>query len=49
MEVTVQNFGTTAAREVPVLLEEDGRPRAAVMIAEIPPGRAVTERFPVRL
>lgn len=45
MEVTVQNFGTTAAKEVSVLLEEDGHGRPAVTIPEIPPGRAVTERF----
>lgn len=54
MEVTVQNFGLTTAKEVPVALEEreasaapqeSGRSRPAVTIAEIPPGRAVTERF----
>lgn len=45
MEVAVQNFGDTAAREVSVLLEEDGHARPAVTIAEIPAGRRVTERF----
>ena len=48
MEVTVENFGATAAREVPVLLEEDGNARPAVKIEKIPPGRAVTRRFLVR-
>ncbi len=47
MEVTVQNYGTTVAKDVPVLLSEDGHGRAAVTIAEIPPGREVRERFPV--
>jgi len=47
MEVTVRNFGSTLARQVPVLLEEDGRGRPAATIAEIPPGRAVKGRFPV--
>jgi len=45
MEVAVQNFGPTAAREVPVLLSEDGHARPAVTLAEIPPGRVVKERF----
>jgi len=45
MEVTVRNYGNTPARDVTVLLEEDGHARAPVTIAHIPPGQAVTERF----
>ncbi|NUQ61041.1 MAG: BatA domain-containing protein [Pirellulales bacterium] len=48
MEVTVQNFGTTAVRDVPVFLETDGLVRPAVNVAQIPPGKAVTERFPIQ-
>ena len=48
MEVAVRNYGTLAVREVPVFLETDGVARPAVSIAEIPPGKAVAERFPVR-
>ncbi len=48
MEVSVRNFGTTTAENVPVLLEEDGHGRPSVTLAEIPPGKTVTERFPVR-
>jgi len=47
MEVTVQNFGTAPAKDVPVSLEEDGNSRPGVTIAKIDPGRAVTERFQV--
>ena len=47
MGVRVRNFGATPAKDVPVLLVEDGRARPALRIAEIPPGRAVQERFPV--
>ena len=47
MEVAVRNFGTTPVKDVPVLLTEDGHPRTAVTIKEIPPGRVVKERFPV--
>ena len=47
MEVTVKNFGTTPVKEVPVLLEADDQSRPAIRIAKIPPGEAVTERFPV--
>jgi len=47
MEVSVQNFGTETAKGVSVLLEEDGHVRPAVTIAEIPPGSAVKQRFPV--
>ncbi len=54
MEVSVRNFGLTAAREVTVFLEEseasgateeEGRSSPAVTIAEIPPGQTVQERF----
>ena len=45
MDVTVKNFGTTPAGDVPVLLEADGHPRRAVKIPRIPPGEAVKERF----
>ena len=47
MGVRVRNFGATPAKDVPVLLVEDGRARPALRIAEIPPGRVVQERFPV--
>jgi hypothetical protein len=56
MEVSVQNFGLTPAKQVSVFLEERealGRPREeggsrpAVTIAEIPPGGTVKERFRV--
>lgn len=45
VEVGVHNYGSTVARDVPVLLEEDGHSRPAVTIGEIPPGKTVTERF----
>ena len=48
VEVTVTNFGDVPVRDVPVLLETDDHPRPAVKIEEIPPGRSVSERFPVR-
>ena len=47
VEVAVKNFGQATAREVSVLLEEDGHVRPAVTIAEIPPGRTVKGRFSV--
>ncbi len=47
VEVAVKNFGETTAREVSVLLEEDGHVRPAVTISEIPPGRVVKGRFSV--
>lgn len=47
MEVTVQNFDATPAKEVQVVLEEDGHARPALTIAQAPPGRAVKERFQV--
>ena len=48
MEVVVQNFGTDPVRDVPVLIEADGQAQPAVNLPEIPAGRAVKERFPVR-
>jgi len=47
MEVEVRNFSATTARDVPVLLEEEGHVRPAVKIREIPPGGAARERFQV--
>jgi hypothetical protein len=47
MEVAIHNFGTAAAKNVPVLLEEDGHARSPVSIAKIPPGREAKERFEV--
>jgi hypothetical protein len=47
MEVGVQNFGTTPARNVSVILGEDGHGRPSVTLAEIPPGKLVEERFSV--
>jgi hypothetical protein len=48
MDVTVQNFGLTPARNVSVALSEDGHGRPAVTLAEIPPGKTASERFPVQ-
>ena len=49
MEVAVRNFGTDAARDVSVFLQEDaGSSRASVVIDRIPPGKAETRRFPVQ-
>ncbi len=47
MEVGVQNFGPAPARNVSVILGEDGHGRPSVSLAEIPPGKMVKERFPV--
>ncbi|MEE8451182.1 MAG: BatA domain-containing protein [Thermoguttaceae bacterium] len=47
VEVSVKNFGTEAAKEVAVMIEDDGQPRPAVSIARIDPGEEVTERFQV--
>jgi hypothetical protein len=47
MEVSVRNFGTQPARNVNVLLEEDGQERAGTTIEEVPPGKSETRRFPV--
>jgi hypothetical protein len=48
MEVSVKNNGTTTARGVSVLLQEDGRTRSPVIIEEIRPGRTETRRFESR-
>jgi len=48
MDVVVQNFGPKPVRDVPVLVEADGRAQPAVTIARIPAQGAVRERFPVR-
>ncbi len=45
MEVAVANFGSEPARDVTVILGEDGHGRAAVTLPEIPPGRIAKERF----
>ncbi len=47
MEVAVANFGPSPARDVSVLLEEDGATRPAVVIERIPSGKVVKRRFPV--
>lgn len=48
MEVTVRNFGATAVKDIPVLVEADGQAMPAITVAEIPPRQAVKERFLVR-
>ncbi len=45
MEAAVQNFGTAPARDVTVVLSEDGHGRPSITMAEIPPGKVVKERF----
>jgi hypothetical protein len=45
MEVAVQNFGAAPARDVSVILGEDGHGRPAVTLPEIPPGKIAKERF----
>jgi hypothetical protein len=47
MEVTVENFGNAPLKEVPVLLAADDQARPALTIPEIPPRKAVKERFSV--
>ncbi len=47
MQVGLHNFGPSPAREVTVLLSEDGHARPAVSVAEVPPGQTVAARFPV--
>jgi hypothetical protein len=47
MEVSVENFGTAPARNVSVILGEDGHGRPSVTLAQIPPGKVVKERFAV--
>ena len=48
MDVTVQNFGPTPARQVPVILGEDGHGRPGIVLDEIPPGKTAKERFLVQ-
>ena len=47
MEVTVKNFGETPVTDVPVALEQNGEPQAAVTIPQIPPREAVRKQFRV--
>ena len=47
MEVAVTNNGIAPARDVSVLLEEDGLARPAVVIEKIPVGKTIQRRFPV--
>jgi hypothetical protein len=47
VDVAVINHGTSAIKNVSVLLEEDGNTRPAVVIEEIPAGKTVSRRFPV--
>ncbi len=47
MEVSVSNYGPTPARDVSVLLDEDGAQRPAVVIERILSGSTVRRRFPV--
>ena len=48
MEVAVRNFGPAPARNVSVILSEDGHGRPSVILPEIPSGKTATERFSVR-
>lgn len=47
MEVETRNFGPEPARNVAVVLDEEGHARPAVKIREISPGESVRERFQV--
>ena len=47
MEVSVSNYGPSPARDVSVLLDEDGAQRPAVVIERILSGSTVRRRFPV--
>ncbi len=47
VEVSVRNFGPGKKERVSVSLEEDGQPRPAIVIEEIPAGKTVSRRFPV--
>ncbi len=47
MDVAVTNFGHTPAKDVSVVLGEDGHVRPPVIFSEIPPGKTVKERFQV--
>ncbi len=48
MEVGVQNFGSDKARNVTVMLYEDGQRRTDELIEEIAPGQVQTRTFEVR-
>jgi hypothetical protein len=48
IELEIRNDGPAAARNVPVILEEDGQPRPGLQIAELAPGQSITRRFDVR-
>jgi hypothetical protein len=47
MEVTVTNYSPAPARQVSLLLQEDGKARPALVIDEIPAGSTERRRFPV--
>jgi hypothetical protein len=47
VDVAVTNHGTSPAKNISVLLSEDGNVRPAIEIEEIPAGKAVSRRFPV--
>jgi hypothetical protein len=47
MSVTVTNYAANPAHDVSVKLAEDGMPRPAVVIRQIPAGKSITRRFPV--
>lgn len=47
VDVAVTNHGISAAKNISVLLAEDGNTRPAVEIEEIPAGKTVSRRFPV--
>ena len=45
MELTVENYGTSTAREVVVELEQDGSPLVAVPVGDVQAGSKVDRRF----
>ena len=45
MQVTVQNYGLSTVRKVPVLWSADGKPGGSVTIDSIPPGRSEQKEF----
>jgi hypothetical protein len=47
MQVTVQNYGLSAVRNVPVFWSADGKPGGSVSIDAIPPGRSEQRAFEV--
>jgi hypothetical protein len=47
MQVTVQNYGPSAVRNVPVYWSADGKPSGSVTIHEILPGRSAQKEFDV--